>query len=616
MKYWAYVNNEILGPFEKEQLRELPAFSPSLLVCPQTPVGEKTADWKEVSTYPELSGGASAPAVEAPAPAPAPAPGLAAQPEPAKKAFAEPAIEPVNLSFKPLGGGKSVDPTPPPSHAAGLGNIEIAHFGRPASGQPASAPQPLPAREPVQEQAQGPAQQSSSAFDPISLSQIVRRTETISGQEAPASRNEDIALEPRASGLTTPAQETPAPAPEPVRMEQPVRTQFPPEAAPEVRPVPQPVMDVAGLERLIEKLDALSRSAATKNDVEAAVSPLRQKLEQMSLQPASAASAGDTQFQRQVMEKLYDLETSMGDIKKNLQAPPPAAARPAEMKPEKISETVFGVQPAREPEKKKKEPEPQKEPAKQEIKDEGTKKSNIGMAVKKVLKLVVTLVLLAAVLLGAVIGLKNFGVFDATKFIPFRLPFIGVPAPKPAEGAAPEAQAPEAAAPAREAAAQQPPAAAAQEAKAPAVPPEVVPEIIYIARTFVFKSSGETLENTLAATAEKAGGTYSVDNWVVSLGDGGKYSIVATVPAQAAGLVYAFTVDREKKLVEPANDLAKALFAEAAKKRAPRAAKTVRKSAAARKPAAKAAARPKRQPAKGAAKPAEDEYEYVYEDEE
>ncbi|MDA8131358.1 MAG: hypothetical protein M0011_07635 [Elusimicrobia bacterium] len=623
MKYWAYVNNEILGPFEKEQLRELPAYSPSLLVCPQTPVGEKTADWKEISSYPELGDGAPASGQQAPARAPAaeaPAPGLAAQPEPAKKPFAEPAIEPVSLSFKKLGGGQSVDPAPPSSHAPGLGNIEIAHFG----SKPAPAPKPAQEQAPAQE----PAQQSSSAFDPISLSQIVRRGETISGQEAQSPRNDEISLEPRTSGAAIPPQEAaapepqqaPAPVPEPARIEEPVRTQFPPEAAPAAAPQPaaQPVMDVGGLERLIAKLDALSRSAATKNDVEAAVSPLRQKLDQLSLQPAS--SSGDSQFQRQVMEKLYYLETSVGDLKKNLQAPPPAAAKPAEMKPEPVSETVFGVQPAREPENKKKEPEPQKETAKQEIKDEGTKKSNLGMAVKKVLKLVVTLVLLAAVLLGAVIGLKNFGIFDATKFIPFQLPFVSAPAQQPAEGAGQETPAPEQAAktqPEQEAPAQQPPAA--QEAKAPAIPPEVVPEMIYITRTFAFKNSGETLENTLAASAEKSGGTYSVDNWVVSLGDGGKYSIVATVPSKTASLVYAFTVDREKKLVEPANDLAKALFADAAKKRAPkRAAQAGRKpAAAARKPAAKAAAKPKRQPAKAAAKPAaEDEYEYVYEDEE
>ena len=627
MKYWAYVNNEILGPFEKEQLRELPAYSPSLLVCPQTPVGEKTADWKEVSTYPEL-GGSAAPAAEAPAPEAA-APGLAAQPEPAKKPFAEPAIEPVSLSFKKLGGGKSVDPSPPASHGAGLGNIEVAHFAR--QGEPLQAPapaaQPAPAPQPE------PAQQASSAFDPISLSQIAKRSETMSAQEAPTYRNDEISLEPRASIGAAPAQE--APAPEPLAAAEPVRTQFPPAEAqapepqqfnqpaqqqfsqPSPQPAAQPVMDVAGLGRLIEKLDAISRSAATKNDVEAAVSPLRQKLDQMSLQPAS--SGGDAQFQRQVMEKLYYLETSVSDIKsdmkKGLQAPAPAPVKPAEMKPEPVSETMFGVQPMREPEKKKKEPEPQKEAAKPEIKDEGSKKSNIGMAIKKVLKMAVTLALLVAVLLGAVIGLKNFGIFDATKFLPFQLPFLGAPQ-QPVEAVPAEAQPAEAAPAGQESAAQPQEQAAAKPAPTPAVAPEVVPEIIYITRTFAFQNSGDTLENTLAAAAEKAGGTYSVDNWVVSLGEGGRYSIVATVPSQGASMVYAFTVDRDNKLVEPANDLAKALFADAAKKRAPKRA-AAKKPAAPKKPAAKPAAKPKRQAAKPAAKPAaEDEYEYVYEDEE
>ena len=66
MKYWAYINNEILGPFEKEKLLELPNFNASSLICPQTPVGEKTGDWKEASTYPEIAAmiGASLPGTE------------------------------------------------------------------------------------------------------------------------------------------------------------------------------------------------------------------------------------------------------------------------------------------------------------------------------------------------------------------------------------------------------------------------------------------------------------------------------------------------------------------------------------------------------------------------
>lgn len=55
MKYWAYVNNEILGPYEKDEIKALPAYAPNLLICPQTPVGEKTEEWREVSSCPEFS---------------------------------------------------------------------------------------------------------------------------------------------------------------------------------------------------------------------------------------------------------------------------------------------------------------------------------------------------------------------------------------------------------------------------------------------------------------------------------------------------------------------------------------------------------------------------------
>src|SRR3989338_5470535 len=102
MKYWAYVNNEILGPFEKGKLLELPSFSPSLLVCPQTPVGEKTEDWKEASTYPELSALIGQGSMPHPPPSPEPSP----PPPPAEPAPApapEPAAKPLEShSFKPL----------------------------------------------------------------------------------------------------------------------------------------------------------------------------------------------------------------------------------------------------------------------------------------------------------------------------------------------------------------------------------------------------------------------------------------------------------------------------------------------------------------------------------
>ncbi|MBU2573925.1 MAG: hypothetical protein KKH28_07615 [Elusimicrobia bacterium] len=54
MRYWAYINNEVLGPFEKEKLTKLPNFGRSSLICPETPAGEQRPDWKEASAYPEV----------------------------------------------------------------------------------------------------------------------------------------------------------------------------------------------------------------------------------------------------------------------------------------------------------------------------------------------------------------------------------------------------------------------------------------------------------------------------------------------------------------------------------------------------------------------------------
>ncbi len=182
MKYWAYVNNEILGPFEKDKLLELPAFTPSLLVCPQTPVGEKTEDWKEASTYPELAAligsgsGLAGGKTSAPAPEPAPA----AAPEPAAhRDVVQPG--PAITSFKPLKAA-SIDPMAPVEHKLGGVEISVNRLGKPGGAEPAPAPA-----------AQGASQPAASAFDPISLSTIVRRAETLSGQEQAA---EGIAKEP------------------------------------------------------------------------------------------------------------------------------------------------------------------------------------------------------------------------------------------------------------------------------------------------------------------------------------------------------------------------------------------------------------------------------------
>ncbi|MDD5209682.1 MAG: hypothetical protein PHV36_09860 [Elusimicrobiales bacterium] len=637
MKYWAYVNNEILGPFEKGKLQELPSFSPSLLVCPQTPVGEKTEDWKEASTYPELSAliGQGSMAHTASAPESfAPAPSAQAAPADAPEPIAKPAAETSSLSFKPLTASKSLDPVPPAEHAPVTMNIASNRLGK-AGGAPAPAPAPAP--EP---------QQSPNSFDPISLSRIERRSETLSGQNSPPPA-EGIALEPQRA-FSQPAEQAPAamPAPEPA----PISYAPTFEQAPE--PAPAPVIEtfsrsaasapsaaagavtnIAGLESLVQKLDALSKAAATRQDLSSAIDPLRMKLDQMG---EVISSIKNSQFQREVMDKLVYLENAVGELKtafRNPQpAPAPAAAMGQKMEMEKNSDTVFGVHPPKQAEKPKS--EPAKEPAKTlEIADTGSKPSKIVPALKKIFRLIITLVLLAAVALGAVIGLKNFGVFDATKFIPFPLPFVSAPAAPQAQGEQPgqPAQTPEQALAVIQAQVQpgqpgvdnmapttpeqqeelrkamQAKALQEQAPKKP-MPPDITPQIIYIGRTFNLKKGGPTLENKIYELAAKEGGNFSRTGWEVRPAEGGMYELAAVIPAKTGNLTYTFLVDQAKKAVSPSNEAGKAAFEAMAKESEAKTPKKSGKQKGSARQSAKPLAPPKKAaPAKKA--PAEDEYE-------
>ncbi len=621
MKYWAYVNNEILGPFEKDKLLELPSFSPSLLVCPQTPVGEKTEDWKETSTYPELAAliGAGAGKASGPAPQPAPAPAQ----ESAPRDVVEPG--PAITTFKPLKAA-SIEPMAPAEHKLGGVEIAVNRLGK-AGGEAAPAAQPAP-----------------SAFDPISLSTIVRRTENIQdaaadgiakeppkafGEISPSSVSGQSGLEisaitrenvpsagdftPQRFGDSAPASAAPAPQPEPAPAPQP-------EAAPEPAPQPgaaaAPVTDTAGLATLLQRLDYMAKSSVNRQDINAAVEPLRSKLDQMG---EVISAIKNSQFQREVMDKLNYLENSVTEMKsavKNIQAAP-AQAQPAPqptVSMEKASDVFMGVQ--SQPKAAPK-PEPAKEAAKPaEIVDQGSKPSRLVPALKKAAKALVTVVLLIAVALGAVIGLKNFGIFDATKFIPFQLPFVAADTQpggeQPADGqAAADAIAAMAAAEQQIAQAEAGQTAQAQAQPQAAAMPDRAPEVIYFTRTFKLKADGPSLEDKISEHAARSGGDYNRADWQVKQAVPGVFEISGVVPAKDDKLTYTFTVNLEGKTLQPGDDYAKTAYAALAAAAAPKA-KTPRQKAG--KPAAKTQAK------KAAAKkltppPADEEYEYVYEDE-
>ncbi|MDO8802836.1 MAG: hypothetical protein Q7R35_00250 [Elusimicrobiota bacterium] len=648
MKYWAYVNNEILGPFEKEKLLELPSFSPSLLVCPQTPVGEKTEDWKESSTYPELSalaGGARSPAAARETFAPAPA--VQENPAPAAEPEKQNLIGITSLGFKPLHASQQLEQVPPAEHSSGI-NIAVNRLGK-AGPEPAAISQP---------------HQASSSFDPISLSHIERRSETISSEETPGTAQppaaaEGIALEPqRAFPQPTAWNEQPQlgeqklppvmPAAEaepisftPAAALPPIIESFSRPAAAEApvienfsRPAssaPSPaVADMAGLESLIQRLDSLARTSATRQDLNSAVDPLRVKLDQMG---EVISSIKNSQFQHEVMGKLVYLENAVGELKVAFRGPPSGRIQKVEV--EKNSDTVFGIPPVKQAEKAnpfaggvakapahqaaKLEPAEAVKPTK--ITDTGSSKgSTIVPMLKKVFKLIVTLVLLVAVLLGAVIMMKNLGVFDATKFIPFPLPFTGAKPAQQEPAAEFEQKTPaqqpeqkETPPPAGEQKPEQPQAIKDQaQQKAAQQDAAATPEIIFITRTYKLKPAGQILESKIDAHSAKAGGNYSRVKWEVRpASEEGTFEIDAIIPAKTGSLTYTFLVDRAKKSVSPSNEDGKAAFnalaGDAAKKPS---AKNPAKQKAAVKPAAK----PKKAAGKKKVAP-EEEYEYVEEDE-
>jgi hypothetical protein len=600
MKYWAYVNNEILGPFEKEKLLELPSFSPSLLVCPQTPVGEKTEDWKEASTYPELSALIASGGASSPKPAAAP---------PAAAAPGAPLPGPAPVAFKPLT-ASSIDPVAPMDHKFGGVEIQANRLGK--------APAAAPAAEPAKESQ--PVPQNSASFDPLTLSQVTRKAEEAFPSPAPE------AARPPEMETFTPTSAAQIGAARPPEMETFNRAAFPSPAAavPEAAPAPAPEPAAAGSApagdtgALMRKLEALEKNAVSRQDISALVDPLRMKLDQMG---EVISSMKNQQFQREIMDKLAFLESAVGDIKSSMKggAPSAAAPQPASISPAQAKEpsgrTIFGATAQATEEKPKAEPEPAPK-----IVDTGSKSSKLAGLFKKLGRLIVTLALLAAVAVGAVIGLKNFGIFDATPFIPFPLPFVQKAAPGPsAEQLAAEQQAAEQAAAAiKELQAQaegQPEAAPAQPVK------DISPEIIYFTRTYKLKQNGPSLEDKLVELSKAAGGDYARVDWKVKQGVENIFEIAAVIPSKAGSVVYTFVADYAKKTLLPA-DAHGTQALEALAGQAPPRQLTITKggsraAASRRTQARKPSAAVKKAPAKkAAAAPAEDEYEYEYEDEE
>lgn len=55
MKYWVFQNNQVIGPFDREQIAQVAGFSSETLVCPEGRKGTQMGDWQRASVVPDMA---------------------------------------------------------------------------------------------------------------------------------------------------------------------------------------------------------------------------------------------------------------------------------------------------------------------------------------------------------------------------------------------------------------------------------------------------------------------------------------------------------------------------------------------------------------------------------
>jgi hypothetical protein len=610
MKYWAYINNEILGPYEKEKLFELPVFSASTLICPQTSVGEKTEEWKEASSYPEII--ALLKPLDAPADAPAGAkpdvstalPSATARTKQGETPDQNAAGGAPDAQSKPEPGPSqtepkphtltphAIDPTPPPAQNV-PSVFAVNHLGM------------FKEESKKEESKKSEPNFSGASFDPLTISKIGRRM--VASTSEPAKSDPFTAEQLPAAAAAPPAQ-SPAPSGTPAPL-QPVSPAFEERrglTAAVNGPAASVPADKNALDGINAKLETLARNAVTKQDIE----PLKEKLAHLN---DAISSIKNGQLQPEITEKLHRLEHSVSEIKELLALRPASAPQSLHLESTADSFSALQQQHGEEPLR----PAQPKEPRKGTetlVVDQGSlkKKSNLAGSIKRMSKFVLILTALAAILGGAAFALKHLGIFDVTRFLPFTAgePQAEPPAPPPFQqaggtpGAAPQAE------PAHK---------------------DISPEVLYFAQKYSLQPGGTTLENKIYEDAVFKKGNFNKVTWQARELSDGVYELTCNVPLLDGTnrLSYRYMVDYTQKTIKPQDAMAQrpmdALLRkqEPPKENASKAGKGRKKAAApAVRDVSRAKPATKRGPGPAAAKPApqtqtaaDEEYEYVYEDE-
>ena len=626
MKYWAYIKNEILGPYEKEKLFEIPDFDPTILLCPQTPIGEKTEDWKEAASYPEISAMLNSPKID----------NLKkADKDPAEKEnkpIAEVSLQEKNedIQKKPETDGTAAQeatvknekpdseqetlslnqlkPTPldaspvneeSPSSITPLDNFEVNKLSSINKEDEEKKESPQTQEKPSTKEessAMPDTVSTNSIFDPISISQINRKTlEGLKTQKDAAQEENPPANEK----LETPVKESPetsdisAPPPAVSNAE---NTQSPLEAE----------QDIYG------KLNELSRNSISKSDLSSYMEPINNKLSQIDKNISDLETAKLANEIKEMSGKLNHLEDVITEIKLNMSIERQPAENAIQQKKhlkndnlrqgfsvmgeeiKKPKETVEDISKAISKEKNK-------------IIDEGEKrdeKSKKPSLIKALFKSLLTVILLAAVLVISAIALKQAGIIDLAKILPFT--FLTEEKTQ-TYNTAPASQTVE---------------------KNPLPQRDMNPEIIFFTKTYSNKTGTKNIENQIILIAGKLKGDTDSIEWQANKISGNIYMVNAAVPvpSKQSKIDYDFETDYIEKTVKPLNTQAKNVLDNLidvikpkkkpmkSKKRALKYGKSSRKKRTYAKSSKKIIKPAAKKPVVKEPVPEDDEYEYVYED--
>ncbi|MCG2726343.1 MAG: hypothetical protein L6420_08875 [Elusimicrobia bacterium] len=573
MKYWAYINNEILGPYEKDKLFEISDFNPTTLICPQTPVGEKTEDWKEAAAYPEISAVLNSPKnaclkKEEDTPRELNINKDANEENDEKnnredKALSLNQLKPQPLSAFPVNAEN-------PSSIAPHDNFKVnklSSIKKDEEKKETRKQEEEPAKEESGAAPDEALKSADSNFDQITLSQINRKT--LAGMNT-----QENTAQKEKKQKSTPTTEVPA----------------------------TPAETESGI---YSKLNELSQNSISKSDLLGYMEPINNKLSQIDKTVSDLGNAKLANEIKEMSGKLKHMENVIDEIKLNMsieKKPVKNIVQKKEVLKESEFQQGFSVMGDEE------EPEKTKETAediaraiakeKDKIIDEGEKsdkKLKKTSLVKALVKPLMTIVLLAAILVASAIALKQAGIIDLAKMLPFAY-FNGEQTQT--DNISSVSQAIE----------EKPPQIQEQ--------PDISPEIIFFTRTYSNKTGTKTIENQIISAADKMKGDTNLIEWQAIKIAEGIYTVNASVPVTSAHskIDYNFETDYIKKTIKPLNAQAKNILDNLFEiiKPKKKAIKTARTNRASKKPEPNT----KKPIVEKQVIEDDDEYEYVYEDEE